>query len=165
MARLLTRTFRYFCFAGVLLIAVLSFTACKSENLPTQSPLPTVLPSFNAVATPNTTQTAAYSLFLGTKESSSSLDGIISDTYKGVQSKCDSLGTYAYKLENGAVFTILISSGNLASVADVGYASIIQTSDSAFLALWRVNDEYTVSVSGNSTTFDEMTDFLNEVCK
>ncbi len=160
----MARFFKFFSFLAIMLFLFSSFGCQVPDSpLPTEAPL-LASPSQEAVFSPQSTNAASLSLFIGIKEDASSLDGILIDEYKNAQSKCDSLGTYAFKLENGSLFTVLISSGNLASDTDIGYALIKQTSDNAFLALWRINADYTVSVSGNNVTFDEMNAFLNAFC-
>lgn len=163
----MVKLFRSFSFTAITLLLMFSFHGCKSSTLPPleNQALNTASPSYQADSSPKSTQYASVSLYLGAKQTSSTLDGVIKDDYKGTQSKCDSLGTYAYKLENGSLFTVLISSGNLAANTEIGYALINQTSSNAFLALWRINSDYTVCISGSNVTIDEMTAFLNDVCK
>lgn len=145
----------------ILLLAItFLFTACSSKNGGDTAVLPTktVQPTQEAVI--NTPAEYEY-IFIGIKESISSLEEILPETYKGTTSMCDGLSTYAFKLESGMLFTVNLSDTDITGGTETGYARVMKTGENAYLLLWKISENTTVSISGSNVTRDDITEFIN----
>lgn len=150
----------------VLMLAAAALMLCGCDKAGT--PCPTVMPTAALKPTPEITYTAIEStassdetFYLNEFDTDiSGFEKLLPDEYRGALRLSDGNSTFAFKCTDGGLFTVNIDTTVSDSIA-VGHCMMMNTGEGAYLALWRINREYTVSVSGSGVSEDEMKEFLN----
>ncbi len=101
--------------------------------------------------------------FLASLEFDGDLMSLLPESINGVQRKDDDADVYFYEYEDGAIYTVLLDDSDITDGTDVGSVTISKTADKTFIALWRITQTYTVSVSGKSVTKADMEAFMNAI--
>lgn len=83
----------------------------------------------------------------------------------GAQRIDDQDGIFMYQYENGARYVVKMTDFDMTGGIPVGEAAVSRMGEGEYIALWRISENYNITISAQNITENDMTAFLDAIAR